>query len=106
MIEALILLLPDFSNEFEVASDASHIGFIGVPSQEGHHIPFFSEKLNGSKKKHSTYDMEFNVVVQAFTILATLSNKEFIIYSNRKALKFLNPQKKLDRQSGKWSKFV
>ncbi|RVW50945.1 Transposon Tf2-12 polyprotein [Vitis vinifera] len=107
MVNPPILRLPDFEKVFEVACDASHVGIGAVLSQEGHPVAFFSEKLNGAKKKYSTYDLEFYAVVQAIKHWQHyFSYKEFVLYSDHEALRYLNSQKKLNSWHAKWSSFL
>ncbi|RVW47624.1 Transposon Ty3-I Gag-Pol polyprotein [Vitis vinifera] len=107
MVNPPILRLPDFEKVFEVACDASHVGIGAVLSQEGHPVAFFSEKLNRAKKKYSTYDLEFYAVVQAIRHWQHyLSYKEFVLYSDHEALRYLNSQKKLNSRHAKWSSFL
>ena len=107
MVNPPILRLPDFEKVFEVACDASHVGIGAVLSQEGHPVAFFSEKLNGAKKKYSTYDLEFYAVVQAIRHWQHyLSYKEFVLYSDHEALRYLNSQKKLNSRHAKQSSFL
>ena len=97
MTEASILGLPNFNKSFEVDYDASGVG-IGIAfNQEGKPIAFFCEKLNECKKKHSTYDKEF------YAIIHNLDHwnhyffpNEFLLHSDREALKCLNSQQKLN----------
>ncbi|WKA05219.1 hypothetical protein VitviT2T_023197 [Vitis vinifera] len=107
MVNPPILRLPDFEKVFEVAYDASHVGIGAVLSQKGHPVAFFSENLNGAKKKYSTYDLEFYAVVQAIRHWQHyLSYKEFVLYSDHEALRYLNSQKKLNSRHAKWSSFL
>lgn len=107
MTEAPVLKLPDFSKVFEVSCDASGVGIGGVLSQEGHPIAFFSEKLNDARQKYSTYDKEFYAVVQALKYWRHyLLPREFVLYSDHQALKFLNSQKKLGARHIKWVEYM
>ena len=63
--EKPILELANFQKLFEVKCDASGMAIGDILSQEERPISYFSDKLNDSKKKYSSYDKEFYVVIQA-----------------------------------------
>jgi hypothetical protein len=93
----------DFDQVFEVESDASHVGIGAVLSQKGRPIVFFSEKLNQVKKNYSTYDVEFYAIVQALRHWRLyLVLKEFVLFTNHIALKYVSTQKKLNNRDEKW----
>ncbi|GKV47692.1 hypothetical protein SLEP1_g54564 [Rubroshorea leprosula] len=78
-----------------------------VLSQEGQPIAFFSEKLNDTKLRYSTYDKEFYAIVRALEHWSHyLLSKEFILHSNHEALKHLNSQQKISRRHASWSEFL
>lgn len=86
-----ILALRNFSLVFEVECDASNACIGIVLSQGGHPISYFSEKLNYSCRKYSTYDKELYVIVWALQHWSHyLLSKEFLLFSDHEALKFLN----------------
>ncbi|KAE8676344.1 putative CCCH-type zinc finger family protein [Hibiscus syriacus] len=107
MTEAPVLALPDFDKVFEVNCDASGVGIGGVLSQAGRPVAFFSEKLLESKKNYSTYDLEFYDIVQSLKHWRHyLVQKEFIIFTDHEALKYINGQHKLSRRHAKWVAYL
>lgn len=81
--EKPISILPNFNKPFQVKCDAIGV----VLSQEDRPVAYFSEKLNESKKKYSSYDNDFYAVVQSLKKWRHyLMSKEFILYSNNHAL--------------------
>jgi hypothetical protein len=107
LCEAPLLQLPDFDKTFEIECDASGIGIGGVLIQEGKFIAYFSEKLNGPHLNYSIYDKELYALVRVLeTWQHYLFPKEFVIYSDHEALKYLKSQGKLNRQHTKWVEFI
>ncbi|GKB54830.1 RNA-directed DNA polymerase [Tanacetum coccineum] len=105
--EAPVLILPDFEEVFEVHCDASGVGIGGVISQKSRPIAFFSEKLNDTRRKYSTYDKEFYAIVRSLEYWRHyLVSKEFILYSDHEALKYINGQHKLKPRHAKWVEFL
>ncbi|GKV08696.1 hypothetical protein SLEP1_g20294 [Rubroshorea leprosula] len=107
LTETSVLALPNFDLMFEVDCDASNVGIGVVLSQEGRLIAFFSEKLNDTKLRYSTYDKEFYAIVRALEHWSHyLLSKEFILHSDHEALKHLNSQQKISRRHVAWSEFL
>ena len=101
MTEAPVMRLLDFTKPFEVECDVSGIGIGGVLSQEHHPIAYFNEKLNDAKQKYSTYNKEFYAIIRALWHWHHyLLSREFFIYSDHEALRYLHSQKKLNFRHG------
>ncbi|GJX91372.1 reverse transcriptase domain-containing protein [Tanacetum coccineum] len=93
--EAPVLALPNFEHVFEVECDASGLRIGGVLSQLKRPIAFFSEKLNDTRRRYSTYDKEFYAIVRSLEYWHHyLLPAEFILYSDHQDLKFIQGQAK------------
>ena len=84
-----ILSLLDFNKVFQFKCDASGNAIGVVLSQEGNHVAFFSQKMNDARRKYFVYDQEFYAIVQALKWRHYLMPKEFVLYTDHKALQYL-----------------
>lgn len=86
--------------------DASRVGIRAVLSQEGPNA-FFNEKLIGAKLRWSTYDIELYATVRAIWHWSEyLAHREFILYNDHVALKFIKGESKLTRKHASWVSFL
>ncbi|XP_033147058.1 uncharacterized protein LOC103869552 isoform X1 [Brassica rapa] len=104
---APILVLPDFDAPFELHCDASKLGIGAVLSQHGRPIAYYSEKLAGARSRYSTYDVEFYAVVQAVKHWRHyLAHKEFVLFTDHVALKYLGTQDKISSRHASWTAYL
>ncbi|CAA7018645.1 unnamed protein product [Microthlaspi erraticum] len=104
---APVLAFPDFDKVFQVECDASGVGIGAVLSQEKRPIAFFSEKLSEARQRWSTYDQEFYAVFRALRQWEHyLIQREFILFTDHQALKFLHSQKVINKMHARWVSFL
>lgn len=85
-----MLNLLDFNQPFQVRCDASGTTIGAMLSQVDKPIAYFSEKLNESKHKYSSYNNEFYAVVQDLKHWRNyLKPKEFVLYMDNFALQYI-----------------
>ena len=76
-------------------------------SQDERPVAYFSEKLNDTKRKYSSYDKEFYAIVQALKKWRHyLMAKEFVLYSHNHALPFIMQHPMLNQKHAKWVEYL
>ena len=94
MIEAPVLALPDFAQDFIVETDASGMGIGAVLMQKGHPIAFISKALSSKHQSLSVYDKEmFAILFAVKKWQHFLMGRHFTIRTDHKPLKYLMEQK-------------
>ena len=107
VVDFPMLTFLDFNKVFQVECDASGSAIGVVFSQEGKHVSFFTKNLNDAKRKYCVYDQYFYAIVQALKKWRHyLIPKEFVLYTDHKALQYLGSQHKLNQRHMKWVEYL
>lgn len=102
-----MLALPSFEKMFEVECDASVLGIGAVLSQEGRPVEFFSEKVAEPRQKWTTYELAFYAAIRALKHWEYyLIQREFMLFTDHQALKYINSQKTTNRMHARWVTFL
>lgn len=102
-----ILVLPDFSNTFELHCDASKLGIEAVLSHNSRPVAFYSEILSGPRSRYNMYDVEFYAVVQAIKHWRNyLVHRDFILFTDHDALRHLDSQAKVSARHAGWIAYL
>ena len=103
LCEALILALPEGSEDFVVYCDASHQGFGVVLMQRSKVIAYASRQLKTHEGNYTTHDLELGAVVFALKLWRHyLYGTKCIVFTNHKSLQHILDQKELNMRQRRW----
>ncbi|GJV76184.1 putative mitochondrial protein, partial [Tanacetum coccineum] len=103
MVQAPVLKLPNFEEEFVIETDASGRGNDVVLQQGGHPVAYFSKTLAPRHHSLSTYEKELLVVIQALEKWrGYLLDRHFKIKTDQFSLKYLLDQRITTPSQMKW----
>ena len=108
LIAAPVLQMPNFTNPFEVITDASQDpgACDAVLMQDGHPIAFESRKFSPVELRYTVTELELLAVVHALRVWRCyLEGSQFTVVTNHNPLTFLETQQSLSRRQARWSKF-
>ncbi|XP_044510183.1 uncharacterized protein LOC123228802 [Mangifera indica] len=102
-----VLRLPDFTQPFEVHTDASDRALRGVLVQEKHPIAFESRKLKDAEQRYSAHEKEMTAVIHCLeTWRHYLLGTKFTVVTDNVANTYFKTQKKLSAKQARWQEFL
>lgn len=103
MIQALVIVLPNFAKQSVVESDASGMGLGAVLMQNGRPITYYSKALLGQALGHCTYEKELMAIVLLVHQRRNyLLGWWFRIRTDHKSLKYLLEQRISTMDQQRW----
>ncbi|GJW83717.1 putative reverse transcriptase domain-containing protein [Tanacetum coccineum] len=103
LCSALILALPEGSENFVVYCDASHKGLGAVLIQKEKLIAYASRQLKIHKKNYTTHDLELGAVVFALKMWRHyLYGTKYVVFTDHKSLQHILDQKELNMRQRRW----
>nr|GFA62223.1 putative reverse transcriptase domain-containing protein [Tanacetum cinerariifolium] len=103
LCSALILALPEGSEDFVVYYDASHKGLDVVLMQREKVIAYASRKLKVHEQNYTTHDLELGSVVSALKIWRHyLYGTKCTVFTDHKSLQYILDQKELNMTQRRW----
>nr|GEX28835.1 putative reverse transcriptase domain-containing protein [Tanacetum cinerariifolium] len=103
LCSALILALPEGSENFMVYCDASHKGLCAVLMKREKVIAYASRQLKIHEKNYTTHDLELGVVVFVLKMWRHyLYGTRCIVFTDHKSLQHIIDQKELNMRQRRW----
>ncbi|GJT88290.1 putative reverse transcriptase domain-containing protein [Tanacetum coccineum] len=103
LCSALILALPEGSENFVVYCDASHKGLGAVLMQGEKVIAYASRQFKIHEKNYTTHDLELGAVVFALKMWRHyLYGTKCIVFTDHKSLQHILDQKELNMRQRRW----
>ncbi|GJS05150.1 putative reverse transcriptase domain-containing protein [Tanacetum coccineum] len=103
LFTALILALPEGSENFVVYCDASHNGLCVVLMQKEKIIAYVSRQLKTYEKKYTTHDLELGYVVFALKMWRHyLYGTKCVMFTDHKSSQHILNQKELNMRQHQW----
>ncbi|GKC49846.1 putative reverse transcriptase domain-containing protein [Tanacetum coccineum] len=103
LCSALILALPEGSENFVVYCDASHKGLGAVLMQKEKVIAYASRQLKVHEKNYTTHDLELGAVVFALKMWRHyLYGTKCVVFTDHKSLQHILDQKELNMRQRRW----
>jgi hypothetical protein len=94
LVQAPVLAVPNFSQQFVLETDASDLGIGAVLMQNGHMISYLSQTLSPRNQALSTYEKECMAILLAVDKWRPyLLAQEFFIKTDHRSLLYLTEQK-------------